>query len=205
MSAFDTVVFDLGSVLIDWNPKYVYRQLFVTEDAVDHFLKEICNHDWNEQQDAGRTFEDATRYLTDIYPHYQTEIVTYYNRWEEMLGGPIYPTVDFLKVLKDSGRFKLLALTNWSAESFPVALERYEFLHWFEGILVSGVEKMKKPDPEIFELLIDRYQIDASKTLFIDDNERNVITARSMGIQTVHFTDHHTGIAEVRQLLNLQD
>jgi 2-haloacid dehalogenase len=201
MNSFDTVVFDLGAVLIDWNPKYVYRQLFVTEDAVNHFLKEICNHDWNEQQDAGRTFADATSFLTDIYPHYQSEIATYYNRWEEMLGGPIHPTVDLLKSLRESGKYRLLALTNWSAESFPVALQRYDFLHWFEGILVSGVEKMKKPDPEIFELLIDRYNINTSKTLFIDDNERNVFTARSMGIQTVHFTDHQTGIAEVQYLL----
>jgi 2-haloacid dehalogenase len=205
MTSFNTVVFDLGAVLIDWNPRYVYRQLFVTEDAVDHFLKEICNHDWNEQQDAGRSFEDATRFLTDTFPHYQSEITTYYNRWEEMLGGPIHATVDLLKALKDSGEFRLLALTNWSAESFPVALERYDFLHWFEGILVSGVEKMKKPDPEIFELLIDRYKIDTEKTLFIDDNEKNVITARSMGIQTVHFTDYQTGIAEVQYLLNLND
>lgn len=187
MNVYDTIIFDLGAVLIDWNPRYVYRKMFVTEDAMEYFLSEICTSHWNEQQDAGRPFAEATQILTAQYPHYTREIAAYYGKWVEMLAGPIIPSVEMFAKLKESKKYKIVALTNWSAESFPIALEMYDFLHWFDGILVSGDENLKKPDPAIFELLLDRYDIDWSKAVFIDDNLKNFEAATQLGIKSIHF------------------
>ena len=193
----DTIVFDLGGVLVDWNPRYVYKDVFVSEDTMEYFLSNICTNHWNEQQDAGRSFEEATNLLIAEYPHYETEIKMYYGCWGTMLKGSIKETVELLRQLKSSEKFRLLALTNWAAESFPVALDRFEFLHWFEGILVSGEEKLKKPDPAIFKLMISRYDLDVKKTLFIDDNAANIQTAEKLGFNVVHFTSTDTSIDEI--------
>lgn len=187
MIKIDTIIFDLGGVLIDWNPRYVFRHVFVSNEAVEHFLSEVCTTEWNEMQDAGRSFRDATDLLMDKFPEYKHEILMYYQRWKEMLGGPIHETVEILSELKNSGQYKLYALTNWSDESFPVAYEMYDFLHWFDGILVSGAEKMKKPDPRIFELLLERYSINKEKAIFIDDNKNNVRAASELGIRSINF------------------
>jgi 2-haloacid dehalogenase len=186
---YNTVIFDLGAVLVDWNPRYVYRQIFRSEEALEHFLSKVCTNQWNELQDAGRSFADATDVLIKEFPHYKSEISAYYGRWEEMLRGQIDETVTLLKELKASNMFRIFALTNWSAESFPVALEKYSFLSLFDGIVVSGVEKMKKPEPEIFKLLMERYSVSASEAVFIDDNHHNVNAAESMGIKSIHFRD----------------
>jgi 2-haloacid dehalogenase len=183
----DTIVFDFGGVLIDWNPRYVYRDIFHSVEAQEYFLREICSNAWNELQDEGRSFAEATKILTSQYPHYTNEIEAYYGRWKEMLKGAIPETVQLLAELKKSQKYRLYGLTNWSDESFPVALDRFEFLHWFDGILVSGVEKMKKPDPKIFHLLINRYDITPQHALFIDDNITNVKAAADVGFQTIHF------------------
>lgn len=186
----DTIIFDLGGVLIDWNPKYLYRKLFRTELAVDHFLDNITTHDWNEQQDAGRSLELATKILVEKHPHYQPEIEAFYGRWEEeMLGGPIQGSVDILKKFIDHAEFRVFALTNWSAETFPFAQQKFDFLQWFEGILVSGEEKMKKPDEKIYHLLLERFNIIPERSLFIDDSLRNVQGARNMGINAIQFKD----------------
>lgn len=203
MNFYDTIIFDLGAVLIDWNPRYVYKNMFVTEDAMEYFLSEICTSQWNEQQDAGRLFADATKELIDQYPHYTKEIEVYYGKWVEMLGGPIQPTVELFAKLKASGKFKIVALTNWSAESFPIALGMYDFLHWFDGILVSGSENLKKPDPAIFELLLDRYDIDRSKAIFIDDNPNNYAAATKLGIKSIHFQNSDQCRDELAVLLNM--
>jgi 2-haloacid dehalogenase len=187
MAKTDTIIFDLGGVLIDWNPRYVFRHVFVSNEAMEHFLTEVCTTDWNEMQDAGRSFAEATDLLTDKFPEYKNEIRMYYQRWKEMLGGPIHETVEILSALKNSGQYKLYALTNWSDESFPIAYEMYDFLHWFEGILVSGAEKMKKPDPRIFELLVERYSINKETAIFIDDNKNNVAAACELGIRSINF------------------
>ena len=158
-----TIVFDLGGVLIDWNPEYVFKDLIPDNDRRKFFFDNICTHDWNIEQDAGRRLADATEMLVAEWPEWESEIRAFYDRWEDMLGGPIQPTVELLRQLRDEGKYRLLALTNWSDETFPVALERYEFLHWFEGILVSGEEMMIKPQPEIFELILSRYDIDRTK------------------------------------------
>lgn len=182
------IIFDLGGVLIDWNPKYVYSKVFYTEEAMNHFLNNICTFQWNEQQDAGRTIAEAEAMLIAQYPHYTNEIKIYYDRWVEMLGGPIQPTVDTFQALLNTNKYNIYALTNWSAETWPTALNMYDFLSWFKGVLVSGQEKMKKPDAEIFHLMCERFQLNPSETLFIDDNVNNINTANSLGFQTVHFS-----------------
>lgn len=183
----ETIIFDLGGVLIDWNPFYLYRKIFNTDEEIQDFLDHICTFHWNEQQDAGRPLQEATEILIAQHPQHESNIRAYYGRWEEMLGGPIHNTVDLLKSIYQQGKHALYALTNWSHETFPIAQERYDFLQLFEGILVSGEEKMKKPDPRIYQLIIDRYQIEPSTALFIDDNWRNVDAARGIGMQAVHF------------------
>lgn len=183
----ETVIFDFGGVLIDWNPKYVFRQVFDDEAEMNYFFEHICTPEWNEQQDAGRPLAEATEWLVERHPEYEAPIRAYYGRWEEMLGGPIYGTVEILEEVHARKEHRLYGLTNWSHETFPVALERYEFLQCFEGIVVSGMEKMKKPDPEIYEMLLNRYDIEPETALFIDDLPRNVAAAREMGIHAVQF------------------
>lgn len=184
----DTIIFDLGAVLIDWNPKYLYRKIFTEEAEMHHFLEQICTPEWNAQQDAGRSWAEAVRILLDQYPDYQAEIEAYWHRWPEMLGGPIEGSVRLLKKIKTQNQHRLLALTNWSAETWPVALREYDFLHLFEDILVSGKEKLKKPDPRIYQLLIDRFAVVPEKALFIDDSMANVQKAREVGINALHYT-----------------
>lgn len=187
MKKFDTIIFDLGGVLIDWNPAYVFRQVFDTEEEMHYFFSEICTHDWNIQQDAGRPLEEATEILVAQFPDYEPHIRTYYGRWQEMLGGPIHETVEILEELHQREEHQLLALTNWSHETFPTALELYPFLQLFEGIVVSGVEKCIKPDPQIYNILINRYTVTPQRSLFIDDNAKNVEGAKNMGIEAIQF------------------
>jgi 2-haloacid dehalogenase len=183
----DTIIFDLGGVLVDWNPAYVFDKLIADETKRKQFFDEICTAAWNEEQDAGRSLKEATTLLVDQYPEWQEYIEAFYGRWEEMLGGPIQETVEIFRELKESGKYKFYALTNWSAELFPIALEKYDFLHWFDGRLVSGEEKSRKPFPEFYQLLLDRFSIDKEKAVFIDDNLRNAEAAQALGIQTIRF------------------
>jgi 2-haloacid dehalogenase len=183
----DAIIFDLGGVLIDWNPSYVFDKMFTDEQQKKHFFENICTHEWNEKQDAGRPLKEATEELLHKHPEWKDYIEAYYGRWEEMLGGPIHDTVEIFRQLKDTGKYKIYALTNWSAELFPIALERYEFLHWFDGRVVSGEEKMRKPFPEFYQLILDRFQLTPEEILFIDDNLRNVEAAEKMGLKTIRF------------------
>jgi 2-haloacid dehalogenase len=187
MEKIDTIVFDLGGVLVDWNPDYVYKDVFSTEEEMRWFYKNICTPEWNEEQDAGRTLEEATEILVKQFPEHEKNIRMYYGRWEDMLGGPIQETVDILHQLKNGSDYKLYALTNWSAETFPVALKRYDFLHWFHGRLVSGEEKIRKPFKEIYQLLMDRFGINPAPAVYIDDNARNLVPAKELGFHTIHF------------------
>lgn len=187
-----TIIFDLGAVLIDWNPHYLYRKVFKEEAEMLHFLENICTSAWNEEQDGGRSLKEATDLLIVQYPEHAENIRAFYGRWEEMLRGAIEGTVEIFRELKDSNRYKLYALTNWSAETFPIALERFEFLNWFNGIVVSGDEKDRKPFPSFYQVLMDRYQIKPEEALFIDDNLRNVKAAEEIGIPSIHFTSPET-------------
>lgn len=183
----NTLVFDLGGVLIDWNPEYLYNKIFPDEEERKWFLSTICTMHWNEEQDGGRSLQDGTELLVKQFPDHEAAIRAYYGRWKEMLGGPIHQTVEIFRELKFNTSLKLYALTNWSAETFPVALELYDFLHWFDGRLVSGEEKVRKPFPEIYKLLIDRFHIDPTKAIYVDDNIRNVHPARELGFIGLHF------------------
>lgn len=191
------IVFDLGGVLIDWNPEYVFKKVIPDEARRQYFFENICTHEWNVEQDAGRSLSDATALLLGQFPDWEPEIRAYYDRWEEMLGGPIHDTVDLLRAYRDGGKHRLLALTNWSNETFPVALGRYDFLHWFEGIVVSGDEKTRKPFSDIYEILLSRYDVAPESAVFIDDSLKNVQGAEALGIRGIHFKN----AAELRQTL----
>jgi 2-haloacid dehalogenase len=189
MKKINTIIFDLGGVLIDWNPRYVYRTIFKTEKEIDWFFENICTADWNEQQDAGYPIVRATEELVKKHPDWEKEIRAYYGRWVEMLGGPIYETVEIFRRLKQSPDLKFYALTNWSAETFPLALERFDFLHWFDGRVVSGEEGIRKPFPEFYQLLLNRYNVNPANAIFIDDSLRNVSGGEAVGVTGIHFNN----------------
>ncbi|MCB0582668.1 MAG: HAD family phosphatase [Phaeodactylibacter sp.] len=183
----ETVLFDLGGVLIDWNPEYLFREVFDDEEEMRYFFEEVCTSQWNLQQDAGRPLAEATEEKAREFPEYETAIRAYYGRWEEMLGGPIEDSVRLLERLHAQNGRRLYALTNWSHETFPIAWERYDFLRLFQGIVVSGQEKLAKPDPRIYHTLLERYQVRAETAVFIDDIEANVEGAQAVGIGAIHF------------------
>lgn len=189
---YDTIIFDLGGVLIDWNPDYVFTHLIPDADRRRFFFDNVCTHDWNLEQDAGRSLAVATDELLEKWPEWEVEIRAFYGRWEEMLGGPLDETVALLQALKERTGYRLLALTNWSAETFPIALDHYAFLHWFEGIVVSGAEKTRKPFAAIYELLLKRYAVAPERAVFIDDNLANVQAAEGAGIKGIHFRNAKT-------------
>jgi 2-haloacid dehalogenase len=181
------IIWDLGGVLIDWNPAYVFDKLFDDDEKKKYFFENICTNDWNENQDAGYPIQKATEELVAKHPEWKQYIEAYYGRWTEMLGGPIHGTVEIFRRLTESKKYKQYALTNWSGELFPIALERYDFLHWFDGRVVSGDEKMRKPFPEFYQLILNRYNLQPATTLFIDDNLMNVKAAEELGIKCIRF------------------
>jgi 2-haloacid dehalogenase len=183
-----TVVFDLGGVLIDWDPRHLYRQLFDDPDEMESFLAEVTTAEWNAHQDAGRPWADAVAILTAEHPDRRDLIAAFHLRWPEMLAGEIPGTVAVLDDLRATG-VRLLALSNWSAEMFPVARERFDFLVWFEGIVISGEVGVNKPDRRIFEDLVRRFEIQPSATVFIDDSTANLATAATLGFRAIQFTD----------------
>ncbi len=190
------VVFDLGGVLIDWNPRHLYRKLLPDDASVEAFLAEVCTPDWNHQQDAGRTVAEAVAELSVRHPDRAGLVAAYYGRWEEMLGGAIEEAVAVLEEL-DAAGVPLYALTNWSRETFPIARRRFGFLERFRGIVVSGEERAAKPDPRIYRALLERYQLDPAACLFIDDVARNAEGARAAGMQAIVYTS----AAELRRQL----
>lgn len=181
------IIFDLGGVLIDWNPDYMYKKIIQDENQRKWFLENICTSDWNEAQDGGRSIEEANKLLITSFPEYKELILAYYARWEEMLNGSIKGTVEILRTLKSQQKHGIYALTNWSAETFPRALELFDFLHWFDGRVVSGEEKTRKPFKEIYDIIISRFNLIPTETVFIDDNLRNIQAAQSLGIISIHF------------------
>jgi len=191
-----TVVFDLGGVLIEWDPRHLYRKLFDVPDEMESFLAEVTTAEWNAQQDAGRPWAEAVETLIAEHPERHELIEAFHVRWPEMLAGEIPGTADVLSELRDTG-IRLVALSNWSAEMFPVARERFDFLSWFEGIVISGEVGVNKPDPRIFAYLVERFGIEPAATLFIDDSPANIDAARALGFRAIQFTD----AAELRREL----
>lgn len=189
MSTITTIIFDLGGVLVDWSPNYVYHDTyFESPEKRKYFFENICTSDWNEEQDAGRSYVEATQELVEKFPEWEQQIRDYYGRWSDMLKAPIPATVEILRKLKESGKYQIYALTNWHAGLFDIALTRYGFLHWFDGRVVSGEEKTRKPFPEFYQRLLTRYQVKPEEAIFIDDNLRNVKAAEELGIRSIHFT-----------------
>lgn len=181
------VVFDLGGVLIDWDPRHLYRQLFDGDDpAMERFLAEVCTGAWNERQDAGRPFAEAVAELVLRHPEQRALIEAYHLRWPEMVAGPIDGSVEILAELREAG-YELHALTNWSAETFALTRPRFDFLTWFESILVSADVRLIKPDPRIFRLLLERIGREARACIYIDDSRRNVDAAAALGFDAIHF------------------
>ena len=188
MKHIETIIFDLGGVLIDWNPEYVFLEAFKGDvEKTKWFLDTVCTMAWNENQDSGYPIENATNDLVAKYPEYEKYIRMYYGNWEAMIAGAITGTVNVLEYFVTRTNYKVVALTNWSSETFPIAQRRFEFLKWFEDIVVSGVEKMRKPHENFFKLAINRWQIDTKTSIFIDDNPANIKAAKTLGINAIHF------------------
>ena len=180
------IVFDLGAVLVDWNPRYLYRKLFVDEAEMEYFLKEVCSPEWNVQQDTGRPFAEGIQLLTDCYPKYNLMIKAYFERWDEMVPGVIQGAVDILYQLHHHEYF-LCALSNWSAETFPIAQQRFKFFNCFAEIVLSGEELVCKPDKQIYQILLSRIDREPQSCIFIDDSLPNITAAQALGFQGIHF------------------
>jgi 2-haloacid dehalogenase len=194
------VVFDLGGVLIDWDPRHLYRKLFGGDDvAMENFLATVCTHEWHRHHDAGRSFAEGARLLKLLHPDKAELIDAFGARADEMIAGPIVGTLAVLQELHHRGT-PLYALSNWPAESFPLARRRFDFLGLFCGILISGEEGVSKPDRRIYELLIERCAIDPESAIYIDDSPANVAAARPFGSHTIRFTDPPALRADLTEL-----
>jgi FMN phosphatase YigB (HAD superfamily) len=180
------VVFDIGGVLVDWNPRYLYRRL-LDEDAVERFLSDVCTMEWHHKHDAGYPMADNASELAAEHPESADLIDVWRIRWPEMFGGPIHETVETLERLVTGG-IPVYGLTNWPAEKFDEALETFPFLRLLQPIVVSGREGVTKPDPALFEILIARTGLDPSSTLYIDDAAANIATAETLGFAVHLFT-----------------
>jgi len=199
-SRVNTVVFDFGGVLVDWNPRYMFRKLFNGDEAgMETFLSTVCTPDWNEHQDAGRSIAEAEAEAIARHPDKAGFIRAYYGRFDEMMAGAIDGTVAILEELHGRG-VPLYGLTNWSAETFPHALKRFAFFQRFRGIVVSGEIKLKKPDPRIFAHLVATHRLTPAETVFIDDSPKNVDAAKAAGLQALHFTHPERLAADLRSL-----
>lgn len=190
------IVFDLGAVLIDWNPRYLYRKIFTDETEREHFLSVVCPGEWNIQMDGGKPFAQGCAERIKVFPQYAQQINAYHTRWAEMMGGDVKGSVQILRELKQKG-YPIYALTNWSAETFPLAQAKFPFLQEFDGIVVSGVEKCVKPEPQIYQILLSRYHLQAKDCVFIDDNPANIKGAQRLGFDTILFTSPEALRAEL--------
>jgi len=185
-------VFDIGGVLIDWNPRYLYRKLFAEDTAaMEEFLTTVCTPEWNLQQDAGRPWQDAIDELTARYPDKAELIAAYHLHWDEMVPGPIPGTTDLLWDLKRRGN-PVYCITNFSVDKLDRARERFDVLNAFDGIVISGEVRLVKPDPAIYRRLLDDNGLKAEDTVFIDDVQKNVDGARAVGMHAVRFVDADT-------------
>lgn len=187
--AIKNIIFDFGGVLMDWNPRYFFKDYFNDDEKMEFFLKNVAVDDWNAEQDRGRTLKEGTEILIEKYPDWEKEVRAYYDNWTTMLRSDIPKNVEVLRKLADTD-YELFGLTNWSHETFPYALANYDFFELFKGkIVVSGEENLIKPDPKIWELLLERYSIKAEESVFIDDNAKNIEAAKTLGFITVHVTE----------------
>ncbi|WP_281072039.1 HAD family hydrolase [Succinivibrio dextrinosolvens] len=198
------VVFDFGGVLLDWNPRYFYRDVFKDDEKMEYFIKNIVTSTWNAQMDRGRTFEECMKELSDLNPEFKNEINMYRSGWEKMLKGEIPEGIKVFNAVLNSGKFKMYGLTNWSSETFPYAYNKYTFLQKLEGIVVSGEEKMIKPEKGIYLTLLERYNLVPEETFFMDDNINNVEVALSRGMHAVQFTGTDENLEQIAKILDIK-
>lgn len=182
------VVFDIGEVLLDWDPRHLYRKIFTDPDQMEWFLREVCTPEWNREQDGGRLWTEAVAERITLFPDYAETIRAFDERWAETVSEAVHGSVTLLEKLR-AANVPNYAITNFSEEKFVIAQKLFPFLAQFDGIVVSGTEKLLKPDPRIYRLLLDRHELNAADCLFIDDIKANVEAARTIGMQAVQFTD----------------
>jgi 2-haloacid dehalogenase len=181
----ENIIFDFGGVLVDWNPRYLYKDLFQDDIEMEYFLQNVCTDEWNLEQDRGRSLAEATVLLQKKFPAFHSMIEIFYGKWETMLKSDIPETVALLYKLKPN--YKIYVLTNWSAETISIVYKRFSFFKEFDGIVVSGQEKLAKPNKQIFHLLLHRYNLKAENSIYIDDNIQNIRVAKEIGLQAIHF------------------
>ena len=186
-SQIKAIIFDFGNVLLEWNPRYVYQRYFPNDpEGMERFFKEVDFADWNLQQDKGRPFVEGVAILSEKFPHYAQLIQAYHENWTDSIGAAYSGTIEILKQLKQAG-YPLYGLSNWSAETFPYAREKYDFFDLFDDFVISGEVGQVKPDPEIFQIMLEKIAQPAEQCLFIDDSLTNINQAQKMGFGTIHF------------------
>ena len=193
-------LFDLGGVFFDWDPNHFYKNVFENIEEREFFLAEVCNDQWNVQQDAGRSIAEAELELIPKFPHYEKEIKMYYKNHRKMIRGVFEESVDILKKLKDKN-YDCYVLSNWSAETFAGMTDDYPFLKLFDGLLISGEDKLIKPDHAIYQLARDRFNLNPEETVFIDDKLENIQAAQEMNFKTIHLTDPNIIKTEIKKFL----
>ncbi|MBQ2394659.1 MAG: HAD family phosphatase [Alistipes sp.] len=194
------VVFDFGRVLIDWDPRNLFRKVFESEEEMEYFLANVCTQEWNNLQDSERTYAEGIAELVPKFPQYEREINIYFDRWIEMLGEEYPATAKLKKILRAEG-YRLYGLSNWSAETFPQVEATYTFMKDLDGMVISGYEGVQKPDERIYRILLERYNLRPEETVFFDDNIDNVIGAREVGIHAILFRDAEQAERDLNTLI----
>ncbi|MBR5281698.1 MAG: HAD family phosphatase [Alistipes sp.] len=204
MSKIKNIVFDFGGVLIDWNPRYLYRSYFAgDEERMEWFLQNVCTYPWNIQMDGGKPFAEGVAELTALHPEWAEAIGIYHTRWAEMIGGEVDGTASLIKRLKAAG-YRVFGLTNWSMETYPLIRDNYDVFSLFEGVVVSGEEHLLKPDEKIYRCLLERYSLEAAESVFLDDNADNVAGAEAVGMEALRFVDAQQAEAELKSRFGIE-
>ena len=195
------IIFDFGAVLVDWDPHHLYIPYFGNAQRADWFLTEICPYEWNTEADGGRLVSEITEERVALFPEWEKEIRMYYGRWIEMMGGAIPGMEALVRDLKARG-YGVYGLTNWSRETFPLVRDRYPVFGLLDGYVVSGEEMVKKPDPALYRILLDRYGLKGEECLFIDDNPKNAAGGECLGIRGLVFHDAEQVRADLERILS---
>ena len=204
MSKIKNIVFDFGGVLIDWNPRYLYRSYFAgDEERMEWFLQNVCTYPWNIQMDGGKPFAEGVEELTAQHPEWAEAIGVYHTRWTEMIGGEVEGTASLIKRLKAAG-YRVFGLTNWSMETYPLIRDNYEVFSLFEGVVVSGEEHLLKPEARIYRCLLNRYGLNAEESVFLDDNADNVAGAEAVGMEAIRFESAEQAEQELKSRFGIE-
>jgi len=195
-------LFDLGNVFFDWNPINYFQNVFENTKEMEYFLNNVCNNVWNTKQDAGRSIHEAEKELIQKFPQYENLIKSYYKNHRNMIKGVFQLSIDLLYILKKK-KYSCYVLSNWSAETFVGMKEEYSFLNEFDGMIISGEERLIKPDPKIFYLACDRFDLIPNKTIFIDDKIENIEAAKNLDFNVIHLIDQKKIINQVSKFINL--